>query len=39
MLLILPTLFYLILVKFNVGDMHVIRLITRAVEAILRVGV
>jgi hypothetical protein len=39
MLPILTTLFYLILVKFSVGDLHVILLSTCAVEAILRVGV
>lgn len=39
MLPILPTLFYLILVKFSVGDLHVILLSMCAVEAILQVGV
>jgi hypothetical protein len=36
---ILPNLFYLILVKFSVGDLHVILLSMCAVEAILHVGV
>jgi hypothetical protein len=39
MLPILPTLFCLILVKFSVGDLHVMLLRTCAVGAIFHVGV
>jgi hypothetical protein len=39
MLPILPALFYLILVKFGVGDLHIILLSTCAVEAIVHVAV